>query len=539
MPELIRYLPRFFSPDPELRPALIVTAAVPVDWSISRNVLWVGTEPIGLTDLTLGGLADRLRDAGLIVTWSDGDLLARGALVLADGGGQFLPGVTTTLTAWTSPLYALSVPVEGAMLALRDSVPSAVEQISLAGAGDAWLDRHGDLYAIPRPDAWADAEYRAHLFSEVTRPHANARGIEVTARRLFPGVAARVFEPWTQLVVFSQSALSGPDRFEDGDRWGRCLAQMQAPRADDWAGLQGVLETDRAAGIIALPARWTPAVDTFNGSGVATVRFGRTINAWDSVKDIRHPVLSASALSDYAHAAYLSFGLFRTSTLFVLGIDRGGQPAGWTGVWDARKWGDVAGVWDRPDAHATVSAGLVALLSTSVGEDYPQWTPGPHAAGDTVAFGELPELIYQASADALLSPEAEPENWTAIGVSNRHAMFDQDDATQTTDEASIAVTLQPVAGALFISAINLVGVYSVRVEIKDGDSAVYDETHNLNQNGLIATWWEYFNADPDYAANFEMALPRSDLPVTVTLNGMVGGSVSCGRLLIGFVSLLP
>lgn len=300
---ILRYLPRYLDRDPALRPALRLVAPSPASWRVREDRLtlaWDGqTREFDLTEHTLASLVDALQGAGFELAWFDQDLYALGAVILWDGSGTIDDRDGTEFRVRTSLLHALTRSLEHEWVALRDAIPEAARQVSMATAEQVWLDRHGRLYGIARPPGSDDAAYRTHLMEEITRPRGNARGIEYTLRRLL-AEDIRVIEPWQQLARWSVSPASVEHRFPDGARWAKNLLHLAFTDPGDWEGAQAIAESDRDAGNILLDPAWWPLARSI-GAGISNgaASLMRSDVRALYAKGWHHPVWGMTAASDY------------------------------------------------------------------------------------------------------------------------------------------------------------------------------------------------------------------------------------------------
>lgn len=177
------------------------------------------------------------------------------------------------------------------------------------------------------------------------------------------------------------------------------------------------------------------------------------------------------------------------------------------------------------------------LTASNVPEDdEPAWTAGTYYLGDKRLYNHhIWEVIVTSTADQPdVGAVANPPTWLDTGADNRYKMFDNIISSQTQNDETIEVSINP--GSI-VNAVALFGLSanSVTVVIDDPvEGIVYNETKNLQDNTLITNWYAYF---------FEGILTREDaifddLPsygtasVDVTIDAGVG-TAKCGELVIG------
>lgn len=177
------------------------------------------------------------------------------------------------------------------------------------------------------------------------------------------------------------------------------------------------------------------------------------------------------------------------------------------------------------------------LTSSNVAEDdAPAWSAGTYYLGDQRIYNHrVWEVIATSTADQPdVGAAANPPTWLDAGADNRYKMFDNIISTQTENDDTIEVSINP---GTIVNAVALFGLLgnSVTVVVDDPiDGIVYNETKNLQDNTLITNWYAYF---------FDAILARDsiifdDLPtygtasIDVTIDAGTG-TAKCGELVIG------
>jgi hypothetical protein len=148
-----------------------------------------------------------------------------------------------------------------------------------------------------------------------------------------------------------------------------------------------------------------------------------------------------------------------------------------------------------------------------------------------------PDLEQVALADPLID-DPSPVNWQVISATNRWKLFDKKPSVQAAYASTITATLTP---GVFIDAVAGFGIdaATVRVQMVDGATTVYDQTISLQDDSIVIDWLSYF---------FEPILRRDEfliqsLPLyanattTITLTN-TGATVKAGQLIIGSTSEL-
>lgn len=181
------------------------------------------------------------------------------------------------------------------------------------------------------------------------------------------------------------------------------------------------------------------------------------------------------------------------------------------------------------------------LTSSNVPEtDYGAWSSGTtYNLGDRVII-TTPNVhkIYESlqASNSNKPPATNPTWWIEVSATNRWKMFDLSNSTSTQNTDSIVVTITP---GRVINGVTLIGLVaqSVRVKLTDPiDGVVYDETTNLNNNGNINNWYNYF-FDP---ISRRTVLAATDLPaygsavLEITIDN-TGGTAECATCVIGSI----
>lgn len=124
--------------------------------------------------------------------------------------------------------------------------------------------------------------------------------------------------------------------------------------------------------------------------------------------------------------------------------------------------------------------------------------------------------------------------WWYPFPSNRWAMFDQVNGTETAARDSLSVSMALTGRIDSIALLNISGA-SVRIEVAaDGAGTIYDQTIGLSSDSGITDWFAYFFEEVIREHNaIRLDLPLFASPtVTVTLSDP-GSEVSIGNLVLG------
>jgi hypothetical protein len=179
------------------------------------------------------------------------------------------------------------------------------------------------------------------------------------------------------------------------------------------------------------------------------------------------------------------------------------------------------------------------LISSTAVEPYLAWVSGTSYAKDVIVHhadpvtGDVREWQSLVNSNTVQPSYTAKSSWLDIGPSNRFAMFDNMISTQTNASSPMVVVFEPGDVISSLALINLVGA-SVRVEMLQGSTVVYDKTLNL-QGSIIADWWDYYFLQDEQV---NQAL-FSDLPlyyaprIRITLTGLGAANVAIGHAVFG------
>lgn len=178
-----------------------------------------------------------------------------------------------------------------------------------------------------------------------------------------------------------------------------------------------------------------------------------------------------------------------------------------------------------------------ALLTSSTlpETEHAAWNSGTtYAAADRVIYLHTVYQSLQAS-NTNKTPGATDSAlwWVEVGPSNRWAMFDGSVSTASADTTDIEVVITP--GAVVDAVAIIAGIGStVRVQMHDGATSVYDQTQSLDSTP-IEDWESYFFADQVLAGELLFSgLPRYfGGVITVTIEATSSAIASVGALLLG------
>lgn len=176
------------------------------------------------------------------------------------------------------------------------------------------------------------------------------------------------------------------------------------------------------------------------------------------------------------------------------------------------------------------------IISYNVPQTIPIWSSTVSYAKDAqVVLDDCGAIVYQSLISTNLNnpPATSPLAWVAVGVSNRFAMFDNKNGTQTVYADTITVEIEITS---LVNSVSLVNVYATEARFEVWDSSnikLVDITVPLLDFG-VSDWYEYFFKEIDNVQNYvNFELPsllagRGKL----TLNN-IGSEAKLGSLVYG------
>lgn len=177
-----------------------------------------------------------------------------------------------------------------------------------------------------------------------------------------------------------------------------------------------------------------------------------------------------------------------------------------------------------------------ANLTSTVAED----TSSAWNVGTTYVKGNIIHLAsthrrYESLINSNLGNNPATDDgtkWLDIGPTNRWAMFDTINSTETSNASTIDVT---IAATDRVDSVALLGLTASEVQITadyDGGE-IYNETFSLTSTDGISDWYAYFFADIAFVSELVVTdLPRfGAMTVQIVISG--SGTVACGTCVLG------
>jgi len=176
--------------------------------------------------------------------------------------------------------------------------------------------------------------------------------------------------------------------------------------------------------------------------------------------------------------------------------------------------------------------------SSTVSESEAQRVNATTYALDAVVRGDIAgtthKLYLSLQAGNMGHAVTDPLWWVEKGPSNRWAMFDGSNSTDTTKADSIEVVLNTTSRVDSVALLNI-SAASARVQMTvPGEGVVFDQTFNLVSDSGIIDWWSYFFEPIGRKTDLVVTglPPYASAAITVTLTDN-GSTVSIASLVIG------
>lgn len=164
----------------------------------------------------------------------------------------------------------------------------------------------------------------------------------------------------------------------------------------------------------------------------------------------------------------------------------------------------------------------VLVFSNVPESSYPAWSiVGTYGVGDRVYLAST-HMVYESAAagNAGNDPTTSPAQWVEVGPTNRWALFDRSNSTQTAQSSGFTYRLQPTGSYNVVYLGGMTGALSARFQVSHPTlGALADKTLDLASVPNQAGWWEWFYAERRGPALAVVEVPGvlgSELRVDVT-----------------------
>lgn len=255
--KLAGYLYRALSTDPAPFLALRIRHADGVAWKIADEVLTLTLESgqylgtIYLSRATIGDLIPRIEALGCTIEYSNPAYFSFGAEKLIEGSGRPSDSNGDHIYAFDALLWSLIAAYAKESRDLTILTTEAIKQTHLDTAEYTWLDKWGAALGVTRKSGQPDSRYLQWMVREVTRPRSHPKALE-SAIFETTGLNVAIDEPWKEMFLLDESALSGGDKLQDGNIYTYNTLRPVSAVPIDWAVPLSVINRDRPAGTIVL-----------------------------------------------------------------------------------------------------------------------------------------------------------------------------------------------------------------------------------------------------------------------------------------------
>ena len=330
---------------PNSRIALRVRHPERMTWAIQRRKLTIGTEvhgdfsPIDLCAHSVQSLSRWLEDHGFQILYLDLELASRNAAALLAGrGGESLSN-GDALYAYDSLLWSLLDAYALELEGTQDNIDAALLELYIESADGEWLDYWGEFFGLPRGGRTDDV-YRRYLIDETLRPRSNAIAIEKAVKELLSKVI-RIYEPWKDMFILDESALSDAHHFQDGNFYTYNVIQPTSVEPIDWTDVLPVIRRNKPAGVVvAAPGTIFPArILNFPTEQLRILRSSEHVHTAVVVYEDRarmsYWALDSEVIRNYA---IFSTDIQSHETVIEFYSTPPSSRPTWDGHWDTRPW---------------------------------------------------------------------------------------------------------------------------------------------------------------------------------------------------------
>lgn len=175
------------------------------------------------------------------------------------------------------------------------------------------------------------------------------------------------------------------------------------------------------------------------------------------------------------------------------------------------------------------------LADSSVEETVPIYDAEATYAQLDLVRDDIAHLVYESQIDGNIGhPLSDGGYWVKVGPTNRTAMFDPKNSTQTIDVGEIVTELQ-LSGRVDTVALLNISASTVQIVIGvPGAELIYSPVYELVDYSEIVDYWEYCFAEVVRKNKLIVAdLPLVFQPLITVIASSPGGMVAIGTLLIG------
>jgi hypothetical protein len=164
------------------------------------------------------------------------------------------------------------------------------------------------------------------------------------------------------------------------------------------------------------------------------------------------------------------------------------------------------------------------------------WVSYTSAIGDrriSTVTHRIYEAVVVSTDDPVDGVNANPPTWVNVAPTNKFAMFDLVNSTQSSETTSLVVEVDTGVITNSIAGFSIDGASAINIEMDDPVSGVvFDRDIDMNDNTEVGGWWDYFFAPIIRATSFVILdmpiFPDATIKMTVT-----GTTIGFGSLVVG------
>lgn len=135
--------------------------------------------------------------------------------------------------------------------------------------------------------------------------------------------------------------------------------------------------------------------------------------------------------------------------------------------------------------------------------------------------------------DPVVGVDANPPTWVNVAPTNKFAMFDNVNSTQSSETTSLVVEIETGLVTNSIAGIDIDGASTINVTMTDPTAGVvFDRDISMINNDAVGGWWDYFFSPIINITSFVILdmpiFPEATIKITVT-----GTTIEFGSLVVG------
>jgi len=166
------------------------------------------------------------------------------------------------------------------------------------------------------------------------------------------------------------------------------------------------------------------------------------------------------------------------------------------------------------------------------------WTAGTRLLGERF-ISTVKHRVYEVVADPsttddpVVGVDANPPTWVNVAPTNKFAMFDNVNSTQSLETTQLVVVITAGQITNSVAGFNIEGANAINVTMDDPvEGEVYNRDVDMNDNSNVADWYYYFFAPIVNISQFALLdLPAfPDATITITVDG---NDIKFGSLILG------